>query len=134
MLNALETSKTETRLRLQLTMPGMFLRLEGLAVFIASIALYSRVSGDWLAFVVLLLTPDISIAGYLLNPRAGSLIYNIVHFYGLPVTLGMIALFGGWSAGVALALIWTAHISMDRAVGYGFKYTSGFKSTHLGRV
>jgi len=27
-----------------------------------------------------------------------------------------------------------AHIGFDRALGYGLKYPSGFKDTHLGRV
>jgi len=33
-----------------------------------------------------------------------------------------------------LALIWLTHIGVDRAVGYGLKYPSGFKETHLQRV
>ena len=33
-----------------------------------------------------------------------------------------------------LALIWIAHIGLDRAIGYGLKYASGFKETHLARV
>ena len=33
-----------------------------------------------------------------------------------------------------LALIWLTHIGVDRAVGYGLKYPSGFKDTHLQRV
>ena len=35
---------------------------------------------------------------------------------------------------VAVALIWSAHIGMDRTVGYGLKYPSSFEDTHLGRV
>ena len=34
------------------------------------------------------------------------------------------------SLGVALALIWAAHIGMDRALGYGLKRQSGFWDTH----
>jgi hypothetical protein len=33
-----------------------------------------------------------------------------------------------------LALIWLAHIGVDRALGYGLKYPDGFKDTHLQRV
>ena len=32
-----------------------------------------------------------------------------------------------------LALIWLAHIGMDRLLGYGLKYSSGFKDTHIQR-
>ena len=33
-----------------------------------------------------------------------------------------------------IALIWGAHIGIDRLFGYGLKYPTGFKDTHLGRV
>jgi len=35
---------------------------------------------------------------------------------------------------VDLAAIWTAHIAVDRALGYGLKYPSRFDDTHLQRV
>ena len=35
---------------------------------------------------------------------------------------------------LSLGLIWLAHIGFDRALGYGLKYTQGFRYTHLGRV
>lgn len=37
-------------------------------------------------------------------------------------------------AGLKLALIWLAHIGMERAVSYGLKYPTSFKDTHLQRV
>ena len=40
----------------------------------------------------------------------------------------------GSDTALALALIWLTHIGVDRAVGYGLKYPSGFKDTHLQRV
>jgi hypothetical protein len=35
---------------------------------------------------------------------------------------------------VEVGLIWLTHIGVDRAVGYGLKYPTGFKDTHLQRV
>ena len=35
---------------------------------------------------------------------------------------------------VQLGLIWLTHIGVDRAIGYGLKYPTGFKDTHLKRV
>ncbi|KKB35215.1 hypothetical protein QY97_01956 [Bacillus thermotolerans] len=35
---------------------------------------------------------------------------------------------------LAVGLIWSAHIGMDRAIGYGLKYSTHFKDTHLNRV
>jgi hypothetical protein len=43
-------------------------------------------------------------------------------------------LLGGNSLALSLALIWLAHIGMDRMVGYGLKYPTAFKDTHLSRV
>ncbi|PHB05583.1 DUF4260 family protein, partial [Bacillus pseudomycoides] len=31
-------------------------------------------------------------------------------------------------------LIWTAHIGMDRMLGYGLKYETDFKDTHIQRL
>ena len=33
-----------------------------------------------------------------------------------------------------VALIWFAHIGMDRALGFGLKYEFDFADTHLGRL
>ena len=30
--------------------------------------------------------------------------------------------------------LWLAHIGIDRALGYGLKYATGFSYTHLGRI
>ncbi|GLR92489.1 hypothetical protein GCM10007858_01070 [Bradyrhizobium liaoningense] len=35
---------------------------------------------------------------------------------------------------LSIALIWLAHIGIDRALGYGLKYSAGFSFTHLGRI
>ena len=35
---------------------------------------------------------------------------------------------------VRLGLIWLAHIGADRLLGYGLKYPTGFKDSHLQRV
>jgi hypothetical protein len=46
----------------------------------------------------------------------------------------------GWSFGthhpaaLPLALIWTAHLGFDRALGFGLKYPTRFKDTHLNPV
>jgi hypothetical protein len=117
-----------------LSLPALLLRLEGAAFLFGAIALYAYLGGQWLVFVLLLLLPDLSALGYLVNPRAGSITYNLAHTYSLPVLLMALALAGQWSVGVQLALIWFAHIGMDRMIGYGLKYPTAFKDTHLQRV
>jgi hypothetical protein len=49
----------------------------------------------------------------------------------------LLALLSWWLALpllTALAVILLAHIAADRALGYGLKYATGFKDTHLGRI
>lgn len=116
------------------SLPNLILRIEGAVGFAAALIVYGATGGDWLAFVLLLLVPDLSMIGYLVNVRVGSFAYNTVHTYALPILLLLAA--WAWSAPVllSLALIWIAHVSMDRAVGYGLKYPTMFKDTHLQRV
>jgi len=35
---------------------------------------------------------------------------------------------------VTAGIIWITHIGFDRALGYGLKYSAGFKFTHLGVI
>jgi hypothetical protein len=110
------------------------LRLEGLAFLLASVALFAVLDGSWLLFAVLLLAPDLAMLGYLRGPRVGAVLYNAAHTYPVPVVVGLFGLWGGSSLALHLALIWTAHIGMDRALGYGLKLPEGFQHTHLGRI
>jgi Domain of unknown function (DUF4260) len=114
--------------------PGILLRVEGWAVFAAAVVLYLDADYSVLALVLLFLVPDVSMVGYLVNPRAGSTTYNAVHTYVGPVALLAIGLLAGGAVATQLALIWLAHIGVDRALGYGLKYPSAFKDTHLQRV
>jgi hypothetical protein len=100
------------------------LRIEGLALMIAALAIYTKLHGDWQLFAVLCLAPDVSIAAYLFGPRIGAAAYNATHS-----TLAPLALAG--LGHVALAAIWLAHIGFDRALGFGLKYPSGFRHSHL---
>jgi hypothetical protein len=59
------------------------------------------------------------------HPRAVP-IYNALHVFAGPVLLGVAGVWLGpvWLAG---ALAWGAHISIDRAVGYGLRDRDGFQ-------
>lgn len=114
--------------------PRLLLRAEGLAVAIASIVAFGWSGASWWLFAALILAPDLSMLAYFAGPRPGAAAYNAVHTF-----LGPVALFGAaaaWAAptGIAIALIWSAHIGVDRALGYGLKYDDAFSSTHLGRI
>ncbi len=115
-------------------LPRRLLHLEGFAVAAGAFALYFDAGFGWLLLVALILAPDLSMLGYIGGPRLGSLIYNAVHTCIGPVGLGVAGVVGGYEAAVQIALIWLAHIGLDRALGYGLKYPTGFKDTHLQRV
>ncbi len=109
------------------------LRLEALAMLVAALLGFHAVHGRWLWFAVLFLVPDLSFLIYLINPRAGSIGYDAVHSYIGPVAL-LLAGFTLRPAILPLALIWIAHIALDRSVGYGLKYSTSFDHTHLGPI
>ena len=110
------------------------LRLEGLALFAAMIALYVLWGGKWWAFAVLFLAPDLSFAAYLAGPRLGALVYNAAHSTVAPAALLAFGFLLGDPLTARLAMIWPAHIGFDRALGYGLKYGAGFAFTHLGQI
>jgi hypothetical protein len=112
----------------------MLLRLEGLAILVAALVLYFDQEFGWVLLVVLSLAPDLSVAGYLFGPRIGALAYDTAHTEILPTALGTAGVAAGAETATKLALIWLAHIGADRVLGYGLKYTSAFKDTHLQRV
>ena len=110
----------------------MWLRAEGLAALVLSLLLYGHSGMSWWIFFLLLLTPDVSMLPYLVNPKLGAISYNVAHSYLLP--LGLVA-------GCVLTrnfmllpylYIWTAHLGLDRSLGYGLKYPAVFGKTHLG--
>ena len=115
-------------------LPRVLLHAEGAAVGAAAVALYFHGGYAWWLFVALVLAPDLSMAGFLAGPAVGTMAYNTLHTYALPVVLGGVGAIVGADIAVQLALIWLAHIGIDRAIGYGLKYPSGFKDTHLQRV
>ena len=111
----------------------LLLRLESLAIFAGSLAAFYAAHGHWLWFGVLFLAPDLSFFGYLAGPQVGSAVYDFAHTYIWPVLVLGAGL--AFSPGlIAPALIWIAHIGLDRALGYGLKYATGFAHTHLGPI
>jgi Domain of unknown function (DUF4260) len=57
-----------------------------------------------------------------------------VHMDALPLALAGVSFALGQSGPMTFALIWLAHIGLDRTLGYGLKYPTFFEDTHLQRV
>ena len=114
--------------------PRALLRLEGAALLLVASWAYCQVGGGWGWFAALFLLPDLALLAYLAGPAWGARAYNLTHTTLLP--LGLLA--AGWQAGsvaaTGAALVWLAHIGLDRMLGYGLKYGSGFADTHLGTL
>ena len=115
-------------------LPRVLLHAEGAVVATAAVAVYFHVGYPWWLLVALALAPDLSMLGYLAGTRTGAVSYDALHTYALPVALAT----AGWIAGAELAvqvgLIWIVHIGVDRTLGYGLKYPTDFRDTHLQRV
>ncbi|WP_167514731.1 DUF4260 domain-containing protein [Mesorhizobium intechi] len=110
------------------------IRLEWAVVAAVAIVFYAWSGVSWWLFGLLILAPDLSMLGYLGGPRIGAIAYNTLHILIVPVLLLLVGYLSGHAVAIAVALIWTAHIAIDRALGYGLKRSTGFQDTHLGRI
>jgi Domain of unknown function (DUF4260) len=123
------TSKNST----YVTRPDVLLRLEGLLTLVAACVAYQHIyAGHWGLFALLFLVPDLSLLGYLHSPgQSSAVVYNLAHNYLLPLALGLLAWKQRSPLGGEIALIWLAHISFDRCLGYGLKFPGVFRYTHI---
>ncbi|TPL91115.1 DUF4260 domain-containing protein [Mesorhizobium sp. B2-3-12] len=113
---------------------SLIVRFEWAILAVAAIVFYGATGVSWWLFAVLILAPDLSMLGYLGGPRIGAFAYNALHILVAPLLLLLAGHLAGNAACSAVALIWIAHIAIDRALGYGLKLSTGFQDTHLGRI
>ncbi len=116
------------------SLPRILLHLEGATTLLASLAFYHAHDGSWGKFAALFLVPDLAMLGYVGGLKLGAACYNAAHTYFLPLGIGVLCHSAGQSSVVPLLAIWTAHIGFDRMIGYGLKYPTAFKHSHLNRM
>jgi hypothetical protein len=96
-------------------------RLEELTLVALSFYLFLALHYAWWWFPVLFFFPDISLAGYLINPKVGAVTYNLIHHKAVSVLLYLLGslthLPGLQLAGVVLF----GHSSLDRVLGFGLQ-------------
>ncbi|KAB0572192.1 DUF4260 domain-containing protein [Brucella pituitosa] len=109
-------------------------RLESLSLALLALGAYWISGVSWWLFAALILAPDLSFFAYMKGPRTGAVVYNIAHSWIGVVLLSVLGWAMSWPLCFAIALIWAVHIGVDRALGFGLKYGTGFKDTHLGRI
>jgi hypothetical protein len=87
----------------------------------------------WL-WALLFFLPDVSMLGYLANARLGAVLYNLSHHKGIAILVVAIGYLLSVELLLSAGILLFAHASFDRIWGYGLKYTTGFKDTHLGSL
>ena len=112
----------------------IWLRLEAVAVFVAGLLVWIALNGGWPRFALGFLLPDLALLAYLIGPRAGAGVYNVLHSYVIPAVLAIIGATFDQTPLLLVGALWTSHIGFDRMLGLGLKYPTGFSDTHLGQV
>jgi hypothetical protein len=103
------------------------------AVALYFLTLHSLGLSAWL-WALLFFAPDISMVGYLVHKRVGAFTYNLFHHKGVALLLAAMGFFMHNEVMLSIGVLLFAHASFDRIWGYGLKYASGFKDTHLGNL
>ena len=110
------------------------LKLEELAELLVATLVFAHLPYPWWYLPALFLLPDLGMLGYLASPRLGAFTYNLLHHKALALAVGAL----GWGLGQPLLLlagtVLLFHSAFDRLLGYGLKYATGFKNTHLGTL
>lgn len=112
----------------------LLIRIEYGIAFVLLLYIYMQLNFSLWLFCILLLVPDVTIVGYVMDKKIGSIIYNFGHSLIIPCILLIVSLGISNEFLVMLSFIWTAHIVMDRCFGFGLKYEHSFKDTHLQRL
>ena len=110
------------------------LKLEELAQLLLAVLVVAHLPFAWWVLPATFLLPDLSMLGYLAGPRVGAASYNLLHHKALAIAVGL----AGWLLGQPVLMlagtVLLFHSAFDRLLGYGLKYTTGFRDTHLGRA
>lgn len=110
------------------------LKLEEVALMGLGIFMFGLLGYKWWLLPVLILTPDISMLGYVVNSKIGAICYNIAHHRGVAILLYFVGIYFMLPIVQLIGTILFIHTAMDRIFGYGLKYDKGFKFTHLGEI
>lgn len=110
------------------------LKLEEIGQFLLSILLFSQLDYAWWIFLVFLLFPDLSMIGYLVNPKIGAWLYNFFHHKLVAIAVLILGFWLDISVLTLAGVILFGHSAMDRIFGYGLKFNDNFKNTHLGWI
>jgi Domain of unknown function (DUF4260) len=114
----------------------IILKLEEAAITVIAVyflSIYSPGLPAW-AWVFIFFLPDISMLGYLAGTKTGAFCYNLFHHKGVALAFAAAGYLLHYNMVTAGGILFFAHASFDRILGYGLKYTDSFKNTHLGSL
>ena len=112
----------------------LLLKLEQLGLFALSIFLFLEGDFNFWIYPPLLLTPDLSMLGYLFGNKVGAITYNLIHHQAIAIIVFILGYSAKLEFMVIYGLIMLGHSSLDRVLGFGLKTYKGFKETHLGKI
>ena len=108
---------------------------QAMPLVLAIFALYYQpLQFVWWQWVLLFLSPDLGMVGYLFNSRVGAVLYNIAHHKALAGLLIIAGILFHFPVVLFAGLLLWAHSAFDRIMGYGLKYADSFQHTHLGLI
>lgn len=94
------------------------IKLEELTLVILSFCLFLALDYAWWWFLLLFFVPDVSLAGYLISPKAGMLTYNLIHHKALAIMLYLSGTFTELPELQLAGLVLFGHSSLDRVLGF----------------
>lgn len=110
------------------------LRIEHLAFLIVGILLFAQTEVSWWWFLGLFFVPDVSILGYLLNPKSGAICYNLLHNFVIGIAFYLLGIYFHSVECQVIGSVLFSHSAFDRMLGFGLKYSDDFNNTHLERI
>ena len=110
------------------------LKLEEIGMFLLGIYAFNLLNFEWWWFPLLLLAPDIGMFGYAFGNKIGAFSYNLFHHKGMAVLIFFFGIYFKLETAQLIGIILFSHAAFDRILGYGLKYSEGFKFTHLGKI
>lgn len=115
-------------------LPVWFQRAENATIAALAAVAFVELDFSWWWLAALFLLFDVSMVGYLRNPRVGAWTYNAVHSYIGPAAFGVVSIVRSSRDLAFVGLVWAFHIGIDRLLGYGLKLRDRFTHTHLGEI
>lgn len=97
------------------------IRLEEIALVVLSLYLFLELDFAWWWFPLLFFVPDVSLIGYLFNPKAGAFTYNFIHHKALAVSLYLLGAVMQLHALELAGVVMFGHSSLDRVLGFGLQ-------------